>query len=332
MVAFARHGFPVGLLALALTFGSSLPTSAQSVVATIPVSTSPQSVDVNPVTNRVYVSTGVYPAQSGVSVINGGNNSVVATIPLTGTTNVGNPIAVNSHLNLIYVAQPGFTFGNEGVISVINGQTNKVSATITQGEGPGPIGVGVNQVTNRIYAPLQSRSTYLFGAWSGSTNAQIAQNSYIPAALPFSDQVAVNQLTNRIYLADGAVFSGTTNLQIGSLPVNGNWIAVNPRTNRVYETDANNGTLIVMDGGNDAIIHTIIIGNHPAGIAVNPNTNRVYVAVSGSNSVAIVDGSQNTLVTNVPVGHAPLSLAVNPQTNRIYVANSLDNTISVISD
>jgi YVTN family beta-propeller protein len=272
---WVQRGVPAVLLAVATTLGSSLPIFAQSVVATIPVPGSPQSIDVNPVTNRIYVSTALNPAASGVSVIDGSSNSVVATIPIPGSSFVGNPIAVNPRTNRIYVAQPGNTFGSVGTISVIDGQTNAISATISGIFAPGPIGIGVNRETDRIYAPLQSRSTYILGVWNGKTNAPVTQVGYIPATLPFREQVAVDPKSNRVYFVDGTVEDSATDRYVRSLPINGAWLAVNPNTNRVYVAVTGSNLVVILDENTNTGAVTVPVGNKPLSLAVNATTNNV---------------------------------------------------------
>ena len=73
-------------------------TAAESVVATISVSSGPEGVAVNPNTNRVYVAN---QNSNTVSVIDGSTKGVGATIPV-GTSPSG--VAVNLGTNRVYVA------------------------------------------------------------------------------------------------------------------------------------------------------------------------------------------------------------------------------------
>ncbi len=119
-----------------------------AVIASFPVGSrygfgdSHYGLDVNPATNRVYVSNVL---SSSVSVIDGSNNTVIATGFLGKTfeeTPVG--VGVDPTTNTIYVAN-----ASPATVSVINGTTNTVIATV-QVRGV-PFGVGVNPRTNLIY-------------------------------------------------------------------------------------------------------------------------------------------------------------------------------------
>jgi YVTN family beta-propeller protein len=108
-------------------------------------------------------------------------------------------------------------------------------------------------------------------------------------------------------------------------------LAVNPITDQIYV--ANSNSVSVIDGSNPKNnIKYVKVGLHPYDVAVNPITNMIYVSNIGSNTTSIIDGKTNTVVKNdVKVGASPSAIAVNPQTNMVYVANSLSNTVSVIN-
>ena len=105
--------------------------TTNTVIATIPVGSSPVGVGVNPATNRIYVANF---ADNTVSVIDGTTDEVIATIPV-GTLPHG--VGVNPLTNGIYVAN---SFDN--TVSVIDGNTDEVIATIPVVSRP--LDVGVN--------------------------------------------------------------------------------------------------------------------------------------------------------------------------------------------
>jgi YVTN family beta-propeller protein len=120
-------------------------------------------------------------------------------------------------------------------------------------------------------------------------------------------------------------------------------VAVNSVTNKIYVTDcaslrnATNGSVVVIDGATNSTSE-ITAGICPKAIAVNPATNKIYVAnigdsagfgAFGGGSVTVIDGTTNSAVT-IDDPHAPWAVAVNPTTNKIYVANQNSNDVSVI--
>lgn len=149
--------------------------------------------------------------------------------------------------------------------------------------------------------------------------------------------VAVNPVTNRIYVANGdfdtvAVIDGTTDtvvdtIAVGNQPVG---VAVDTVANRIYVANYSGDTVSVIDGNTDLVAATIPTSSRPLGIGVNADTNRVYVSNLGSNLVSVIDGATDTVLTTIPVGQTPYGVAVNPVTNRVYVANYSSGSLSVI--
>jgi len=186
-------------------------------------------------------------ASNSVKVI--GSNG--ATIPV-GSAPVG--VAVNVTTGKIYVANSG-----SNNISVIDGATNSVVATITDPNAIGPAAVAVNATTNSIYAAnSQSNNVTVI---DGATNAVTAT---IPVGTAPSG-VDANSQTNFIYVANAG------NSQAGDP---GNVTVINGATN---------ATTTLTDPS----------VKNPVAVAVNSVTNRIYVANSGSNNVTVIDGAHD---------------------------------------
>lgn len=159
-----------------------------------------------------------------------------------------------------------------------------------------------------------------------------------------SHGVAINPVTNKIYLADSegtlTVIDGATNAI--SSPSNtygglGNWaVAVNSVTNMVYVVDRSASKIYAFTGATATSPATYAATISPGAgnlfsIAINPATNMIYVCDDGNAYVVVIDGNTNTEVTTVSLGSTagvpnfPLSVAVNPVTNMIYVAENDSN-------
>ena len=105
-------------------------------------------------------------------------------------------------------------------------------------------------------------------------------------------------------------------------------VAVNPVTDTVYLGDSA-GQLIVIDGSNNSIITTITISTGGvSGIAVDSATNTVYAEVAGP-EIAVINGATNSVSDTIPVpaGVAPEhGIAVDSATDLIYVPDQADNS------
>jgi YVTN family beta-propeller protein len=330
----------------------------------------PYGVAVNSLTNKIYVANhcGNDPAcASGgtVSVIDGVSNTVVATVT-TGSHPYS--VAVNSVTNNIYVSN---NCGNDlschshnGTVSVIDGVSNTVTATVTVGSSPGP--PVVNSVTNKIYVANSCGNdptcTY---PYSGGTVTVIDGVTNNPTTVDVGihpDALDVNSVTNKIYVAnqcgddpncgsssmtviDGATLA-TTDVAIGGRDAN--TIAVNSVANKIYIPancygnpscqGAPDGTVSVVDGVTLAYT-SVGAGVSPDSMALNSVTNTIYVAnecgsdrdpnCPSNGTVTVIDGATLTF-TNIEVGKHPYGLALNSATNRIYVPNYYDDTVSVM--
>ena len=253
--------------------------STDGIIANVSLGTSqgcaPTGIAVDPATDMVYVTNydSSTTATSGfantVSVIDGKTNAVVANI--TGIYSVYiNPeeIAVNPITNMIYVVNHiGY-----GVISVINGTTDKVVANVNSETTEGP--VAVNPSTNRIYF-----TNYLLPG-AGST----------------------------VYVIDGASNKVVGNVSVGPSPFS---LAVDPTTDVIYViclryvTIAGGGikpngeAVVAVDGFRDTILTNLTIGeeNPLVDLALNPTTNIVYLAGS-LDELSVVSGVSSSTPTS----------------------------------
>src|SRR5215469_1233645 len=158
------------------------------------------------------------------------------------------------------------------------------------------------------------------------------------AAGPAPEAVAINTVTNKIYVAnylggtvtiiDGATNS-TSTIQVGAHPLA---IAVNEVTNKIYVAErgsfpasgGDRGGITVIDGTSGATTKVVDPNAFlPRAVAVNSVTNKIYVANFRNITVLDGDTTSTTTVTDPnTAGLSPYSLAVNQASNKIYVANN----------
>lgn len=303
--------------------------SAQVVEKTLVTAGFPFAMAANSVTNKIYVvswTDNLGEDPGNLTVIDGNTNTIIKTIQ------VGNgpaDVAVNSKTNKVYIANNfPFTFG--GTVSVIDGATNTITATVSTGCSLED--VAVNPITNKIYVTGYWSGCNIVTVIDGATNKT---TSLTAGYEPFG--IAVNQLTNTIYVANNGddtvtVIDGYTNspivLPVGNHPTG---IAVNQDTNQIYVANNGDNTVTVIDGDTNTTAWTISVGSQPALVAVNPVTNVIYVSNEGDNTVTVIDGVTLATVTD-PAGSYPQRIAVDQEHNKIYVANYGfgDNTVTLI--
>lgn len=284
-----------------------------TMIDTINLTYAPHAIAINTVTRKIYICN--Y-SDNNVTVVDSDTHSILTTIPVgTGPGSVG----VNSDTNRIYVSN----CTGEVSVSVIDGTTDTVIATIPF-PGSCQIGsVGVNPATNKVYVCdlTVCNGTGNIAVLDGITNTIIAS---IPVGTNPS-WLSVNSVTNRIYAGDvGAwttnairVIDGATDSVITSITTSSYCLrtAVNSVTNRFYVVDDNDGIVNVYDGNTNNFLLSVTVGNGSTTgkvIAVNSDTNKIYVAHQAEGIVAVIDGVTNSIVTTITVGNTPISIAILP--------------------
>ena len=298
-----------------------------SVIANVPVGTSPRGIAVNTVTHLIYVTNYL---SNNLSVIDGSNIAGLALAPTTLMAGT-NPyaVAVNSVTNFVYVGNKG-----SNTVTVIDGSRNSPQYNYTLSEsGTSPAAVAVNPITNKIYlanggtSSTPSNVAVILGA-TANTAAQVI--TPLPSAGIDPSAVAVNPITNLIYVANGGdtsatVVDGDTNTSeqlLNSTGLQSYALSLNVLTNKVYVTNGTGAAVTVIDGNNPRSSPTVSfkVGSLPIGLAVNAATNKVFVA-NYSGGVSVIDAATNA-PTPISVASTPAAVAVNPSTKQIYVASS----------
>jgi YVTN family beta-propeller protein len=270
-------------------------------------------------------------------------------------------VAVNTSTGTAYVANAG-----DGTVSVIDGATDSVVATIpigshpysiaadavtgkvfvthTYGDGTSMIDGATNKVTDLktgsvdlIAINSQTGTVYLLGYGGGVKVLDEATQKFVEQAvgrhawgLTIDDSggtVYVTRIENADLLALKSAKSESLILHAGAIPCA---IAVNAKAKLLYVANNGDNSVSVVDATNGHTKATIVVGDHPKGIAFDPVRNLVYVANAIGNSVTVIDAEKNEVVATLPAGRSPYALAVVPGSNRLYVANESDDNASTV--
>lgn len=107
-------------------------------------------------------------------------------------------------------------------------------------------------------------------------------------------------------------------------------IAVNSITNRIYVTNGFSNAVSVIDGITNQVVADIPVGRFPDGITVDPTVDRIYVANAASNSTSVIDGITNKVVSEIALNSIPWAIVDDPKTPTVYVLT--DKHIFSIAD
>jgi YVTN family beta-propeller protein len=124
------------------------------------------------------------------------------------------------------------------------------------------------------------------------------------------------------------VIDGTTNTLLTSVP-GGNGsssMAINQLSNRIYVANTYDNSVSVIDGATDTVVAAVRVGSGPSSITANPRNNHLYVCDGGESAMTIIDGSSNLVLGTISgfPNFSCTATAANPETNLVYVANLPD--------
>jgi uncharacterized protein len=272
------------------------------------------AVAVNPLTRKTYA---VNPAGNMVTAVE--PKSRTATSIKVGDTPLA--VAINPETNRIYVANSG-----SGTVSVIDGSTDRVTATVQVGALPTVI--AANPANNKVYiARTFSNSMPVI---DGVSNTVTTLDPGIQA-----DSMAVNPTTNRLYLlsyeSNNVTVVDGSNASLSKIPTAAHlWgMALNWATNRVYAGNTGGSTLTIVDGAEQKS-SLIAVGQIPCAIAVDSTAGRIYVANYAGSSVTVLDASGNQVLATIETAAYPQAIAVNPSTHAVFAVSTRGNTVTVI--
>jgi YVTN family beta-propeller protein len=234
---------------------------------------------------------------SGIGTAKAEEHSVVATISVSdGPSSVG----VNPTNGLVYVTNFGL-FNNTnttGTVSVINGTTNTVVATIPVGFADD---IAVNPTNGLVYvANLMNNVSVI----------ETSNNNTVVATIPVGrdpTDIAVNPTNGLVYVVNHlsktvSVIDPSTNMVVATTPVGNNPrdVAINPANGLVYvaisDFFSSNTVSVIDPSNNNTVVATIPVGRGPTDIAVNPANGLVYVINAVSDTVSVISTLQQPLL------------------------------------
>jgi len=200
---------------------------------------------------------------------------------------------------------------NSENVSVIDGASNQVIATVAVGSEPSAL--CYNPQDNKVYCAnwANGNTTVIDGA-TNQVITTVAVGSE-PRALCYNLQ------DNKVYCANDvsanvAVIGGASNQVItfvaaGSYP---EALCYNPQDDKVYCTNRSSSNVTVIDGTSDSVVKTIAVGLEPSALTCNPAQNCIYVANYVSNSISVIRDSALGVTERAPLTARLASLDAHP--------------------
>jgi YVTN family beta-propeller protein len=287
------------------------------------------------------------PDGSAAYVVNWSYNEV--DVVDTATQTITNSIAVGLYPGYIAMAPNGaeamVTNAGDDSVSVINTSSQAVVSTISVASDPDDI----------VFSPDGSKA-YVLSIDSGDGNGtlsviDVATNTVIQStSVPQNPQVlTISPNGDFAYVAsalddnddpvDGTVsvinlttLTVTASIAVGSAPSS---IAATPDGSRLLVANSGDGSVSVIDTGDNSVLATVELGNvSPETVAISADGSTAYTAnvpnAATNGSVSVIDIASESVSRTITVTGAPVGLAISPDGTQIYVTN-LDPDVSVIN-
>jgi len=281
------------------------------------------------------------------------------------TTGVG-PIAVgfNTNTNRVYVANLGSLANPASSVTVLDGTTDEVLATIPVSDTAPPNGylsgagaLAVDETHNLIYVDMNNGALVTI---DGATNAQINSFTFnINHTNAFSNGMVMSNKTGYIYyLAQGQpggtntiiVFNPATQTVVAQIDdEDESFIAIDQSTNTIYVTNYFGATLWVINGNTNELTDIISgigvpfapdlcwLGRTPCveqgseidGVAVDETLHRVYTFGSQGGLVATIDSTTNSVLAVKYISSNQPFGAVDPANHAVYSISDVYGSLTV---
>jgi YVTN family beta-propeller protein len=192
-----------------------------------------------------------------------------------------------------------------GDLTVIDGATNAVTATIPLGKRPR--GVRVSPDGRTLYIAL-----------SGSPVAGPGvDESTLPTADKAADGIAVFDVATSKVLR---VIRGVSDPEQLAVSADG----------KLYIASEDTGQAVVVDAASGAALASVPVGEEPEGVDISPDGSQAWVTSEEDSTVTVLDTRTYKPLKAIAVGKRPRNTAFSPDGRKAYVVGELDRVVKVI--
>lgn len=247
-------------------------------------------LDTDPSVVRVNASLGLGYAGYGnpLHVFSCGDNSLQGELA-TGPYETSE-LAVNPTNHRVYVGDTAVFVDQQDKVQVFDGTTNGLVGAVDLGVSANyeNIGVAVNRTTGLAYAAYSGDSTVVIIGTGATIQGRMTASQM--AEWPYSPWMAVNSVTNRLYLrglTQTVVFDLNSGTEVGTLGRTG-LLALDEVNNRIYIHRSNR--LYVYDGATNSTVREVDLTDwyYVTDIAFDPVNRRVLLTVPDSDLIVVV--------------------------------------------
>jgi YVTN family beta-propeller protein len=206
-----------------------------------------------------------------------------------------------------------------GDLSIINGDTLQVEATVPLGKRPR--GIVATKDGKYLFvalsgSPIQGPPPP--GGQRGGEDDDDEDDGDKPPADKSADGIGQFDIANRKL---ARVIRGVSDPEK---------LDVTPDGKRLYVASEDTGTAVVFDVATGKVIASVPVGAEPEGVRVSPDGKFAYMTSESAQQVSILDTKTNQVVKQIKVGLRPRAIAFTPNGKKAYVPGELDGSITVI--
>lgn len=219
-------------------------------------------------------------------------------------------------------------------VSVVNGGTNTVAATISLGSLNKPLAPTYDSFNGYVYVPESDNFCDLV-VISGQTN-QIIKNISFSCA-PHSITVDTTNGAAYVPVYDGyvGVVNGLSSPVLVPVGTNPLWAAYDSGNNLVYVTNSGSNNVSIINASTNKVAFNLKVGTSPGQVTFDRGNGYIYVVNSGSGNVSVINGAasptKNSVIASVTVGSSPTRAIYDSANGLVYVPNNGSNNVSVIN-
>jgi YVTN family beta-propeller protein len=222
-------------------------------------------------------------------------------------------VAASALLPTCFAAQQGHDIyvTNElsGDLTIIDGQTLQVSATVPLGKRPR--GIEATRDGSQLFIALSGSPI------QGPPGAR-TESSMDAVADKTADGIGLFDVAKR---GLSRVIRGVSDPEK---------MAVSADGKRLYVASEDTGAVIVIDVASGNVAATVPVGAEPEGVRISPDGRIVVVTAEAAQQAAVIDTRSNRVVARLKVGQRPRAIVFTPDGTRAFVPGEIDSTVTVI--
>ena len=238
---------------------------------------------------------------------------------------------------------------HSGDVSVIDGQTDSVVATIAVGKRPR--GIHYSPVGHRVFVVTSGSPRMAPGVDAERAPADKTADGLIAIDAKRCkmierwhvgsdpEQFAISRDGNLAFIANEDEASMSI-VDLGSGQERGRikvseepeGVGVNPANGEVYVTCEEKGEVFVITPNEQSVVAEITVGGRPRSVAFLRDGSIAFVPSENSAIVSVIDAKNHKLLRKISLGEAmlPMGTAVSPDGKELYVSTGRGNTVAVV--